>query len=75
MDTINIRSVKLHTPEPLCPATDGDCWERADAVTTTTNKDTTSKDPVLIRFFKAPAPNPLNGEALRAVVLQPISER
>ena len=22
--TINIRSVKLHTPEPLCPATDGD---------------------------------------------------
>ena len=36
--TINIRSVKLHTPEPPCPATGDDFGERdiADTITTVT---------------------------------------
>ena len=46
--TIKIRSVKLHTPEPLCPDTDGNGEERADDVTTTTTGDTTITDPVSI---------------------------
>ena len=53
---INIRGVKLQTPEPLCPTTDCDSGERADAATTSTNGDTTNTDPVLIRVFEASAP-------------------
>ena len=44
--TINIRSVKLHTPGPLCPDTDGDGGERAASATTTTTGDTTITDPI-----------------------------
>ena len=39
--TINIKSVKLHTPEPLRPDTGGDGGERYAAATTTTTGDTT----------------------------------
>ena len=48
LDTINIRSVKIHTMEPLPPATGGDGGERAAAATTTTTGDTTIIDPVSI---------------------------
>ena len=46
--TINIRSVKLHTPEPILPATDGYGGEMATAATTTTTGDTTITDPVSV---------------------------
>ena len=72
--TINIRSVKLHTPEPLRPATDGDGGERAAAATTTTTENTTITDPVLIRVLEAPAPDPLNNEAFRVVVAQTMAK-
>ena len=36
VDTFNIRSVKLLTPEPLCPVTDGGGGERSDCATATT---------------------------------------
>ena len=61
LSTINIRSVKLHHPESILPATDSDGGERASASNMTTNGDTTITDPVLILFFEAPAPEPLNG--------------
>ena len=57
--TINIRSVKLHTPEPLCPATDGDGGERAVASTTATNGDTTTVYPVSIQIIEELEPEPL----------------
>ena len=60
--TINIRSVNIHTPEPLCPATYGGCGGRAAASTTTTTGDTTITDPVSIWVFGAPAPDPFNDE-------------
>ena len=72
--TINIRSVKIHTPEPLSPATDGGGGERSAAATTTTTGDTTITDPVSIRVFEAPATYPLNGEVFRVVVAQPMAE-
>ena len=50
--TINIRSVKLHTPEPPRPSTGGDGGERAAAATTTTNGDTTVTDPVSVKFLR-----------------------
>ena len=53
---INIRSVKFHTPEPLCPATDCDCGKRTAAATTTTSGDTTITSLVSIRVLKAPVP-------------------
>ena len=56
--TINKSSVNLHTPELLCPDTYGDGGKRADAATTTTNGDTTITDPVSIRVFEVPAPDP-----------------
>ena len=68
--TINIRSVKLHTPEPLHTATDGDGGERAAASTMSTTGDTTITDPVSVHFFEAPAPYPLNYEAFRVMVAQ-----
>ena len=58
VDTINIRSVRLHTPEPLRPDTDGDGGERADASTTTTTGDTTITYSVSILVFKVPALDP-----------------
>ena len=60
--TINIRSVKLHTPEPLHPATDVYGGNRAASSATTTIGDKTITDPVAVQVFGAPAPNPLNDE-------------
>ena len=51
--TINIRSVKLHTPEPLCPDIDGDGGDRDSAATNTTTGDTTITDPVYIKVLVA----------------------
>ena len=70
---INIRSVKLHTPEPLYPDTDDDGVERAAGTTTNTTGDTTTIDPVSIRVFELPAPDTLNDEVLRVVVAHPMS--
>ena len=72
--TINIKSIKLHTPEPLRPATDGDYRERAASDTTTTNEDTTFIAPVTVQVFKAPSPGTLNNEAFLVVVAQPMAE-
>ena len=74
VDTINIRSVKLHTPEPTCPSTVGDGGDRAAASTTTTTGDTTVTDLVSVQAFEAPAPDPLNDESFRLVVAQPMAE-
>ena len=71
---INIRSVKIHTLEPLRPDTDGDGGERAAAATTTTTGDKIITYPVLIQGFEAPSPDPFNNEALRVVVEQPMAE-
>ena len=60
--TINIRSVKLYTMEPLRPDTDGDGGERAASDTTHTTGDTIIIDLVSIRVFEAPAPDHLNDE-------------
>ena len=46
--TINIRSFKIHTPEPLRPATGIDGGERVAATTTPTTRDTTVTYPVSI---------------------------
>ena len=43
--TINIRSVKLHAPEPPRPDTGGDGGERGASSTMTTTGDTTITDP------------------------------
>ena len=48
VDTINIRSVKLHTSEPICTATGGDSKYRDNSSITTTNGDTTIIYPVSI---------------------------
>ena len=72
--TINIRSVKLHPPEPTPPSTDGCGGERDASVTTTTTGDTTFTDPVSIKIFNAPAPYPLNDEAFRVVVSHPMAK-
>ena len=72
--TINIRSVKIHTPEPPRPSTDGDGGERATAATMTTTGDTTVTDPVSVQVFEAPAPDPLNDEAFTVVVAQPMDK-
>ena len=74
VDTTNIRSVKLHTPENILPDTDGDGGERAAAATMTNTVDTTITDPVSIRVFEAPEQDPLNYEAFRVVVAQPMDE-
>ena len=49
--TINIRSVKLHTPEPPRPYTGGDGGERFADSTTTTTGYTTVTDPVSVQVF------------------------
>ena len=72
--TINIKSVKLHTLEPLHPDNYSDGGDRADDDTTTTTGDTTITDPVSVQVFEAPAPDPLNDEAFRVMVAHPMSE-
>ena len=72
--TINIRSVKIHTPEPPRTYTVDDGGERAVAYTTTTNGDTTVTDPVYVQVFEAPAPDPFNDVAFMVVVKHPISK-
>ena len=74
VDTINIRSVKLHTLEPILPDTDGDGGNRAAADTTATTGETTIIDPVSIRVFEAPATDPLNVEAFRVEVAHPMTK-
>ena len=71
---INIRSVKLHTPETPRPTTGGDGGERAAATTTNITVDTTITALVSIKVFEAPAPDPLNDEAFRVVVTQSMAE-
>ena len=71
---INISSVKLHTPEPLCPNTDSDGGQGAEFATMTTTVYITITDPVSVQVFKAPAPDPLNYEAFVVVVAQPMAE-
>ena len=56
--TINIRSVKLHTPEPIRPDTDGGGEERAAAATTSTTGGTTIMYTVSVQVFEALAPEP-----------------
>ena len=60
VSTINITSVNLHTPEHLCPVTDGDGGYRAAEDTKNSTGDITITDPVLVQDFEAPAPDPLN---------------
>ena len=72
--TINIRSVKLHTLEPLCLSTGGDGGDRDDTSTTTTTGDTTVTYPVSVKVFEAPAPEPLNDEEFRVVVAHPMAK-
>ena len=74
MSTIRIISVKIHTLEPLCPPTYGDGRERDAAATTNNTGDTTILDPVSIRVFEDPAPEPLNNESFRVVVAQPMDK-
>ena len=72
--TINIRSVKLHTLEPISLATGGGGGERDAAATATTTGDTTITDPVSVKVFEEPAPDHFNDEAFRVVVVQPMAE-
>ena len=69
---INIRSVKLHTMEPIRTATDGDDGEMDASDTMNTNVYTTITYPVSVQFFEASAPDPLNDEAFRVAVVQPM---
>ena len=71
---INIRSVKLHTPEPLRPAIGGDGGERAAAATTITTGNTTIIDPVSVQVLEVPEQYHFNDEAFRVVVAQPMAE-
>ena len=50
--TINISSIKLHTPEPLHPATDDDGGNRAAAATKTTTGYATITDPVSVQVLR-----------------------
>ena len=52
MATINIRSVKLHTPEPLCRATGSGGGERAAAAATTTTGEKPSHIQSLFNFSR-----------------------
>ena len=72
--TINIRSIKIHTPEPSSPSTGGDGGDRDSSDTTTTTGDTTATDPVSVQVFEEPASDPLNDESFIVVVAQPMSE-
>ena len=70
---INIRSVKLHTPEPFCTSTGGDSRERDADPTTTNTGYTTVTDPVSVQVFEAPELDRLNDEEFRVVVAQPVN--
>ena len=72
--TINIRSVKLHTTEPLCCSTYGDGGDRDAAATTTTTGDTTIIDPVSVQVFEASSLEAFNDEAFRVVVAQSMAK-
>ena len=69
---INIRSFKIHSPEPPRPSTGGDGGDRSADATTTTTGDTPVIDPVSVQVFEAPAPDPLNDKEFRVVVAQKI---
>ena len=51
VDTINIRSAKLHTPESPSPYTGGDGEDRSTAATTTTTGDKTITIQSLFKFL------------------------
>ena len=70
VETINIRSVKIHTQEPPCTDTGVDVGKRAATDTTTTTGYTTVTYPVSVQVLEVPAPDPLNDEAFRVVVAQ-----
>ena len=72
--TINIRSVKIHTPETLGTATDGYGGQKTAYSTTTTTGDTIITDPVSIRIFEVLELDPLNHEAFIEVVAHPKSK-
>ena len=72
--TINIRSIKLHTPEPLRPATDVYGGESDTSATMNHTEDTNITDPVSDQFFEAPEPDSLNDESFRVMVAQPLAE-
>ena len=74
MDTINIRSFKIHTLEPPSPSSGGGGEERDYSATTNTNGDTTVTDPVSVQVLEAPAPDPLNDKAFRVVVAHTMVE-
>ena len=74
VDTINISSFKLHTPEPLCLDTYGFGRYR-DASSATTNTGGTSiTDPVYVQVFEASAPNPFNDKIFIVVIAQPMAK-
>ena len=72
--TTNIRSVKIHTTEPLCTATDGGGGEIYAAATTTTTGNTNIIGPASIRVFEVPAPETLNDESFILVVAHPMAK-
>ena len=72
--TINIRILKLHTPEPPRPSTGCDGGERFSSATTTNIVDTIVTDPVSVQVSEAPAPDPLDDDEFRVVVAQPMAE-
>ena len=72
--TINVRSIKLHNPEPLFPSTVDDGGDRSAASTTTNTGDTTVTYPVSVQVFNEPAPDPLNYKEFRVVVAQPMAK-
>ena len=73
MDTINISSFKLHTPEPLCLDTYGFGRYR-DASSATTNTGGTSiTDPVYVQVLEVPAPDPFNDKSFIVVAVQPMA--
>ena len=74
VDTINIKSVKIDTPETLFPDTGGDGGGRATDETMTTTGYTTITDTVSVKVFEAPEPDPLNDESFIVVVAQPMAE-
>ena len=52
VDTINIRSVKIHTPGPLLSANYGGGGEESAATTTNNTGDITITDPVSVQVFE-----------------------
>ena len=71
---INIRSVKLHATESPRISIGGDVGKRAASSTTTNTGDTKVTYTVSVQVLEAPAPDPLNAEAFRVVVENPMDE-